>query len=219
MTPDWPVEQVLPGGARAEIAAMLWDASSVRGYSIVASGDQTGTVKDFIFDEAGWTISRLTIDIGTWLSSRLVYVPVSAFAHPDAQTQKIPLTLTSAELDACPVGELDALGGQFHSLAALSKAAVEGSDEPVGQVEDFLIDSDDWQVKYCVVNPSGALSEEKVLVPVRSIVAVDHAAAVLTLDVTRQFVKDSPHYDPKQTVDGAYNESFLTYYGIRFVKT
>lgn len=34
----------------------------------------------------------------------------------------------------------------------------------------------------------------------------------------RQKIKDGPRYDPMITVDGAYDESFLTYYGIRWTK-
>jgi len=38
------------------------------------------------------------------------------------------------------------------------------------------------------------------------------------LDVDRQEVLNSSPYDPSKTADGAYDESFLTYYGIRWVE-
>jgi hypothetical protein len=34
----------------------------------------------------------------------------------------------------------------------------------------------------------------------------------------RRQVLDSPRYAPAMTVDGAYDETFLTYYGIRWMK-
>jgi hypothetical protein len=37
-----------------------------------------------------------------------------------------------------------------------------------------------------------------------------------TSDVDRQKVRNSPPYDPSKTVDDAYDETFLTYYGIRW---
>ena len=36
------------------------------------------------------------------------------------------------------------------------------------------------------------------------------------LDVDRQKVKDSPAYDPAITIDRAYDDKLLTYYGIKF---
>jgi hypothetical protein len=37
------------------------------------------------------------------------------------------------------------------------------------------------------------------------------------VDVNRQKIKGGASYDPSITVDGAYEEKFLTYYGIRWV--
>jgi hypothetical protein len=38
----------------------------------------------------------------------------------------------------------------------------------------------------------------------------------VNIDTDRQRVKDSPAYDPTVTIDRAFDERFLTYYGITF---
>ncbi len=38
----------------------------------------------------------------------------------------------------------------------------------------------------------------------------------MNLDVDRQRIKDSPAYDPTITIDRAYDEKLLIYYGIKF---
>ena len=58
---------------------------------------------------------------------------------------------------------------------------------------------------------------ERVLISPLSVREIDWADKLIQLDVSRQKVKDSPLYDPSLTVDGAYEEKFLTYYGIRWV--
>ena len=197
---------------------MLWNASSIRGYSVFASGELVGTVKDFVFDELAWTIAGLLVDTGSWLSSKVVHVPVSAFGQPVAETKQITLKSAPGSLADSPDGEADRIGAGLRALAPLDKATVEGSDEHVGSVVDYLIDTAGWRIRYLVINPSDPLSEERVLVPVQTVATIDYPGATLTLTATHRFVRESLHYDPNQTVDGAYDESFLTYYGIRFVK-
>ena len=56
------------------------------------------------------------------------------------------------------------------------------------------------------------------LISARSITGIDYTRGILHVAATRQFVKDSPPYDVEKTVDGAFEESFETYYGIRMFK-
>lgn len=56
---------------------------------------------------------------------------------------------------------------------------------------------------------------EKVLVSTRSVDWIDRARSIIHLDVTRQKVKDSPPYVETETVDGAFEELFYSYYSIR----
>jgi hypothetical protein len=54
--------------------------------------------------------------------------------------------------------------------------------------------------------------------PPRSVRKIDRPNRLVHLDVDRQEVLNSSPYDPSKTADGAYDESFLTYYGIRWVE-
>ena len=55
------------------------------------------------------------------------------------------------------------------------------------------------------------------LISPHSVREIDWAGRLVHVDVSRQKVKNDPPYDPSVTVDGAYDEKFLTYYGIRWV--
>ena len=219
---------------------MLWGSSSIRGYPVVATDGTSGTVADFIFEDRGWTIKWLVVETGQWFSGRRLFVPVSAFEHPDPETRAFSLNMTLAELADCPGRDLadlsdvetgahftegeiagsapDHVGPHYRSLAVMNLASVEADDGEVGHAEDFLIDSADWQIKYLVVDTSDWWFGEKILISSHAITGIDYMQHVLTLDVTRQDVKDGPRFSPEQTVDGAFAESFETYFGIRFVK-
>ena len=63
---------------------MLWHASAINGYSIEASDGELGTVSDFLFDDASWSVRWLVVDTGNWLSGRKVLLPPSALGRLDA---------------------------------------------------------------------------------------------------------------------------------------
>jgi hypothetical protein len=109
-------------------------------------------------------------------------------------------------------------GPHFRSLAVMDQASVEATDGEVGHAEDFLIDTNDWQIKYLVIHASNWWFGEKILLASQAITGIDYMRNILQIAVTRQFVKDGPRFSPEQTVDGAFDESFETYFGIRFVK-
>jgi hypothetical protein len=112
-------------------------------------------------------------------------------------------------------GHHDAL---LHSIGEIDGNAIEATDGDIGHAEDFLIDTELWQVRYLIVHTSDWWPGEKVLVSPLSIDWIDGARSITHLNVTRQKVKDSPPYVAGETVDGAYEELFLTYYGIRWAR-
>jgi hypothetical protein len=46
--------------------AMLWTASVIEGYAILASDGKIGTVADFLFDDDSWLGRWLVVVTGTW---------------------------------------------------------------------------------------------------------------------------------------------------------
>ena len=76
--------------------------------------------------------------------------------------------------------------------------AIEASDGRLGTVTDLLFEDVGWVVRWLVVDTGNWLPRRKVL--------------------SRQKIKNAPSYNPTVTVDGAYDERFLTYYGIRWVE-
>ena len=81
---------------------MLWNASTINGYDIVASDGCLGTVNDLLFEDAGWTIRWLVVDTGNWLSGRKVLLPVSALGKPDPSLRQFPVKLTMRQVKDSP---------------------------------------------------------------------------------------------------------------------
>jgi hypothetical protein len=112
----------------------------------------------------------------------------------------------------------DAGDPHLRSVKAMIGHHIHATDGEIGHAEDFLIDDDGWIVRYIKVNTENWWPGNRVLISPRSIRQIDWEEKLVNLDVNRRKVKKSPPYDPSTTVDGAYEETFLTYYGIRWVQ-
>ena len=113
-----------------------------------------------------------------------------------------------------PAGDGDP---HLRSIAAVTGYHIHASDGEIGHAADFLVDDAGWSVRYLTVDTRNWWPGELVLVSPRSVRDIDWAERMINLRVTRQKVKDAPRYNASITVDGAYDEKFLTYYGIDWV--
>ena len=104
------------------------------------------------------------------------------------------------------------------SAEAVTGFRVHATDGEIGHVVDFIVDDADWTIRYIKVDTKKWWPGISVLMPPSSVREIDRPSRLVRLDVDRQEVLNSPPYDPSQTVDGAYDETFLTYYGIRWVE-
>jgi hypothetical protein len=105
----------------------------------------------------------------------------------------------------------------LRSIVAVTGSHIHATDGEIGHVEDLLVDDTAWRIRYVTVDTRNWWPGEKVLISPSSVRAINWTDRLISLNVNRHKVKDSPPYDPSITVDGAYDETFLTYYGIRWV--
>lgn len=74
---------------------------------------------------------------------------------------------------------------------------MEAVDGPIGVLEDFLIDDDEWVIPYMVVNTKDVrLPNPKVLAPLSWIQYISWSESRIHLRVHRDKVKHSQRYDP-----------------------
>jgi hypothetical protein len=86
---------------------MLWDASAIDGYAIKASDGRLGTVSDLLFEDVGWVIRWLVVDIGHWLPGRKVLLPLSALGQPDRVLRHFLVKLTMQRVKDSPDVDTD----------------------------------------------------------------------------------------------------------------
>jgi hypothetical protein len=123
----------------------------LKGDRIRAVDGVIGFIKDVRFDDAGWKVRYLEVDIGEWLPGRHVLIDTRHMA-PDAMRDPngttVRVQLTCEQVRSAP----DAGAAPARSAAEEIGYTVEGRDGALGQVQDFVVEDADWAISEVVVD-------------------------------------------------------------------
>ena len=78
---------------------------------------------------------------------------------------------------------------------------IEATDGDIGHLEDLLVDDYTWAIRYLIVDTSNWWGGQRVLVAPGWIKDVSWPEAKVSVDLTRQAVKDAPPYDSAAQLD------------------
>ncbi len=89
---------------------------------------------------------------------------------------------------------------------------VHASDGSIGHVEDFLIESEFWQIQYLVIDTRNWWPGKRVVVPAKAIKNVNWLSGAVATHLTRDQVKQAPEFQPSLFDGAAYHDSIQRYY-------
>jgi len=81
---------------------MLRNINTLNGYSIRATDDEIGHVKDVYFDDEQWGLRYLVAETGSWLSKRPVLISPYCVTEIDDEEQCIHVSLTREQVKNSP---------------------------------------------------------------------------------------------------------------------
>lgn len=87
---------------------MLLSYTDLRGFSIRAADEETGSVDDIYFDDHSWQVRYLVAHTGFLLTGRENLVGSARLGMPDVTRMEVPVDLTAEELKAQDPPEADA---------------------------------------------------------------------------------------------------------------
>jgi len=90
---------------------------------------------------------------------------------------------------------------------------VHATDGRIGHVNDFLLDTDHWAVRYAGIDTSNFLGGREALIAIDWLQKVDWADELLWVALNRQQIKASPDYHRGQPVTREYETRLHEYYG------
>ena len=98
-------------------------------------------------------------------------------------------------------GQHDNDDPHLRSGNAVMKYHIEASDGDIGHIQDLLLDDETWAVRYLIVDTSNWWLGHQVLIAPRWIQNVSWPERTVSLNLTRQSVKDAPPYHSAATLD------------------
>jgi hypothetical protein len=99
------------------------------------------------------------------------------------------------------------------SLESLHQAPVQARDGEIGTVSRYLLDVDQWAVRYFVVHAGTWWQGREVLISPMSVAEGTLASGRIAVSLTREQVRNSPPYDPSRTLTRQHESDLLAHYG------
>lgn len=111
-------------------------------------------------------------------------------------------------MDGGPAGDL-----HLRSAGEVRGYHVEGLDDSIGRIADFIVDDATWEVRYLVVDTGSWSLGRKVLVEPRWALSVSWEEGKIYFGLSRRAIRDSPAWQESDAIDRRYEEQLHDYYG------
>ncbi|MFW5856242.1 MAG: hypothetical protein ACOCX4_00055 [Planctomycetota bacterium] len=140
--------------------------------------------------------------------------PLAAFPPPNAP----PVAPLAADLpEPQPAGQdndaPDQTGAHLRSLREVTGYGIAATDAPVGHTVDGVVETDDWEVHYLLVDTRNWLPGKKVLIDTERVTGVDWRGRLLQVDRTREDIRQSPPFAPDAPVNQVVEHRLYDYAG------
>lgn len=89
---------------------------------------------------------------------------------------------------------------------------IEAIDGAIGHADDFLIDTENWRVRYLVIDTKNWWPGKKVIIAPAWIHHVSWTGSEIGVDLTRDVIRGSPEYNPWAAWNPKYGTQLHDYY-------
>jgi sporulation protein YlmC with PRC-barrel domain len=100
----------------------------------------------------------------------------------------------------------------LRSANAVMRYHINASDGGIGHVQGLLLDEDTWAIRYLIVDTSNWWLGHKVLITPQWIQGVSWSERTVSIDLTREAIKNSPPYDSASTLHRHQEASLYDHY-------
>lgn len=131
-----------------------------------------------------------------------VVMPPGPVGEPVARPAGPPAVAPPASVGGPPAGNAATPAGSsaathLRSAREVTGYHIQGSDDAVGHVEDFLFEDDSWAIRYLAADTRNWLPGKHVLISPQWIREVSWPERLVVVQLTREEIEGSPQYDPK----------------------
>jgi len=90
---------------------------------------------------------------------------------------------------------------------------IAATDGEIGHIEDFIVDTDDWKIRYFVVDTRNWLPGKKVLIGIDWINSFRWSREVAEVAMAKDQIKGAPEFDATAPINRSYEQQLYDFYG------
>ncbi len=90
---------------------------------------------------------------------------------------------------------------------------ISAADGEIGHINDWIVDDENWTIRYAVVDTRNWLPGRKVLVAIPWFQDVSWERQAVTTELTQETIKNSPEFDPDVPINREYEQVLYDFYG------
>jgi PRC-barrel domain protein len=106
-------------------------------------------------------------------------------------------------------------GASLRSAREVIGSYIQAADDEIGHVEDFLVDTHTWAIRYMVVDTANWLPGKKVVIAPEWIEMVSWPDSKVHVGMTRAQIANAPEYDPARPIEREQELRLYEHYGRR----
>jgi sporulation protein YlmC with PRC-barrel domain len=135
-------------------------------------------------------------------------IPIASSFYPPR-----PLKVPSVEIDE---DKLDTILRSFEEVKGYHIQAIDGK---IGHIEDIIVDDDDWQIVYVVIDTSNWLPwSKKVLIAIDWMETISYEKREVKINLHTDSIANAPEYDESQTIDESFEKTLYDFYSASLIK-
>jgi len=89
---------------------------------------------------------------------------------------------------------------------------IKAQDGNIGHIDDFIVSTDTWHLRYLVVDTGNWLPGRKVLISPFWIEEIKWAGSQARVNLSKEAINNSPEYNPEKLVQREYEEALFDHY-------
>jgi sporulation protein YlmC with PRC-barrel domain len=93
---------------------------------------------------------------------------------------------------------------------------IKANDGEIGDVEDFIIDDNTWEIAYIIIDTGNWFPGKKVIISPEWIQEIQWETSTVVVNASIDQVRNSPDYQPSPELSESYEANLKNYYG-RFI--
>jgi uncharacterized protein YrrD len=124
----------------------------------------------------------------------------------------IPFIMREREKWKTMNNEEDAWDPNLRSTKDVTGHNIQALDEEIGHVDDFIIDDENWAIRYLVVDTKNWWPGKKVLVSTQWIDRFSWEDAKVFVQLNKEDIKQAPEYEEDQIITRDYESNLHQYY-------